>query len=276
MQRSDSFMYQDGKGVATFDFATSGDFKGICAACLKTPDKNEIWPKKKSGDMYAKQLNTVELVTIAHALINASEEYSLMGWGTLGYDLRLLFTEGIMKEEVINLALLHYDVMFQIFADYGQMVALHSLQSVKPYIDKTVPQQTPKLWVQDIRGQNMVIAHMEASTERVFDVAINFILSQAITWIDKNTSSLVSYRNKLSPCMKYILPATMLPKSILNQKWSTTFDWIREYASPNTPSENQEEKGIYQMFPGLDKAISTLSAQATAQAYQQTGIAAPF
>lgn len=248
----------DKKGIASFDFSTSGDFKGICAACIKTPELTEIWPKKKTGNgMYAKELSPVELVSVAHALIEANEEYQLVGWGTLGYDLRHLYKEGVMKDEIISLALSHYDLMFQIFADSGQMVALHSLHGVKPTINKSIPPQTPQLWIKDADSQIVVIESMEAHTERVFMAARTLQLNTPLHWTDYNSSSNeIQYKNMLSPCLEYILPASMLPQKILNQKWVTTFDWIREHLQPKQPGKNKNDLTWTQkMIANLDSSL---------------------
>lgn len=264
-------MTTDKRGIASFDFSTSGNFEGICAACIKTPETVEIWPKKKtSNGMYAKELSPVELVSVAHALIQASEEYQLVGWGTLGYDLRLLFKEGVMKDEIVNLALSHYDLMFQIFADYGQMVALHSLHGVKPTINKSIPPQTPQLWKKDVEGQDLVIQSMEAHTERVYEAAVTLTCRDVLSWTDySNSSNEIQYRNVLAPCLKYILPASMLPQKILNQKWATTFDWIREHLQPKQISKSKNDKTWTQemianldvgLFSGTSVGLNTLPA----------------
>lgn len=229
------------KGIAAFDFCTSGDMRDICAAYVQTPEGEQIWPKKKEGATYALKLSPVDLVQVYHALQQASEEHTLVGWSTLGYDLRLLYNESVIKDEVVNLALSHVDLMFQIYSDYGDMVSLASIKESVPSIDKNLSPKVPQLWRGGLSDQNQVLHHMIASTERVKGIASTLLEGRAISWWSyKDTSANsngISYANSLVPCMNYCIPAMMLPEKVFQEKWRNTFSWITKAAREKLEKE---------------------------------------
>lgn len=230
--------------IAAFDFATSGNFAGICAACIYFPEvPGEVWPKdwprNKDRKMHPEKLHPVELMRVTKTLIDLQEEgYMIVGWGSLGYDFRLLYDEGVMQNEVVDLALSHYDIMFQIFARTNAMASLHSVKNIGPEYDKNIAKNTPKLWRESEDSQAIAMRNMMTMTEKIYNIADRLLNeNRRIEWYDY-TGNIIRFGDYLQPCSNFVLPALQLPAAILMDKWAKTFSWLRE----NVTSREQGRK----------------------------------
>lgn len=219
--------------MVTFDFATSGDFADICAAVIRKPDGVEIWPKKRQPNgLYAAKLSSIELVEIAMTLFGFYQDnVPVFGWGSLGYDLRLLYKDSPAKEETLSLALNHIDLQFILFCATASLINLDSV--VKAYgvtVDRTIPKETPNLWKEGKLGQNKAVDHLVDVVYAIEVIAKKYVDSREITWINPSNEQALTVKSTAPSNWAYLYPSFFLPEKILLKKFFEITSWVRQAA----------------------------------------------
>jgi hypothetical protein len=165
--------------ILTFDVATSGNFEGICLVCTWTAnDGFQYWVSRETDQILdqndevidvqdgkiCNRMSKDDLCAVVHYLYeHYLAGYTIYGWGTTGYDLRLMAKESglpLVKTIAIN----HVDLQNNLLYQAGRLIPLAMVAKwvgspYNPDYSKTVPE----VWV---RGDHRQVAsHTKSGVE---------------------------------------------------------------------------------------------------------------
>lgn len=226
--------------LVSFDFATSGEFKGICAAAITKQNSTSMWPKRRGPDgLYPQTMPMTDLVDLAMTLFTLHEEgHYMVGWGSLGYDCKLLYEESPAKEEIFSVAMNHVDLLFILFAATGSLISLETAAKaasiiLTPKFGKTVPD----LWKKDGQSQTQVLDHLGQATSAIYVLGDTYRKTGNISWFAHGSQEYVTAKMGQVTNWTYIYPSCFMPKPMLNNKFYEMTAWIRAVVKEQASGE---------------------------------------
>lgn len=223
--------------MSAFDLATSGpNFNRICYGVLNR--KLHMMGVKeylsaKADDLPAElALHPALAVKMLFDLLEESENnYPLIGWGTLGFDCKVLFEETAGQEEVYKLAYNHVDLFFQILIHTEQYVSIAEFGAYYgKIIDPNMGKETSSLWTSGDRNkQEMVIGHHRKIAMVLYDAWGEIVRTNRVYWIDKKSGREAHVDLPLHSNGFYLERMRDLPIAALHSSMRKQTAWLREY-----------------------------------------------
>lgn len=215
--------------MVTFDLATSGNFSDVCYGVTYVDSILGHWVSQRNEDPAEMTIHPAKLVQLVLELEEFAEEGMLYGWGSLGFDCRLLYQESEAKQEAINLAYNHCDLFFNLAVNTGFWV---SLPEVAQYhgvsLDPHMGRKVAELWRSGKQGQRLVIQHHVNSARAVAMAAYNVHNTNCLSWIDKKTGRTVTQHLLPLKNRYYLEKLLALPHAALAKTVAEPTQWLRE------------------------------------------------
>lgn len=219
--------------MVAFDLATSGDFKDICYGVIVDNDTIKHYVSRKEGQMSTPLLHPVLLTQMLIDLNNILDKRRVFGWGSLGYDCRLLYDETTGKEEALNLAYNHMDLMWLLAIYTGQYISLAEIGAFYGvYVDPKLSRYVPSLWKANAESQERVVEHHTSCALAISKAAHDYMSRSKICWIDKksgkNCSWFFQHRNLALSHKELLEYVLRVPGKGLSKYAADTTNWLRE------------------------------------------------
>lgn len=216
--------------IGAFDLATSGNFKDICYGVAIGEKPVSFFTKDDNGKATVK----MSPLTIAKTLVTLDgwtrkEDMVLCGWGSLGFDCKLLYEESGKHEEAVELAYSHLDLMWVLMAHTGFFVSLAEVGAYyKVPIDPGMGKLIPTLWKGSSEDRKRVALHQRSQVEAIHKAGNDFMHRGCLHWVDKKTGkeclmTLPNYKSN-RPLLRLLLA---VPSSCLSKPVADSIEWIR-------------------------------------------------
>jgi hypothetical protein len=195
-----------------FDIETAKDVPGTdfnwqahrplgisCAAALPCDTQKPIvWYGRQPDGSTANQMSKAECAQVVDQLAKlVLQEYTLLTWNGLGFDLDVLAEESGKYDQCRLLATNHVDMMFHVFCDRGFPVALDKAAQALRIPGKPAGMSgmlAPQLWAQ--KRHQEVIDYVTQDVRIALQVAEACDKKKSFQWITrKGTSSSMELRN---------------------------------------------------------------------------------
>ncbi|MEN6424425.1 MAG: ribonuclease H-like domain-containing protein [Phycisphaerales bacterium] len=167
---------------------------GICCAAALTDGAEQpiIWHGKTPDGKPAPRLSRSEAGQVVDDLTRmVAEDYTLLTWNGLGFDLDVLAEEADSHQACATLAMNHIDMMFHVFCDRGFPVALEKAAGALGIPGKPPGMSgilAPKLWAQG-RHQD-VIQYVSQDVRITLQIAVKCEERRRFGWVTrKGTTS---------------------------------------------------------------------------------------
>lgn len=224
-----------------FEVATSGDFRGICLVDTWTADEgHRFWYSQEytstqddEGNVLSvvdgavlPQMTAQDLTAVVEYLVDHfMAGYTIYGWGTTGYDLRLLAEES--GQSIVNcLAVHHIDLQFTTLFQTGNLYQLSMLAKwVGVAYNPDLSKRVPELWHSGNAQKTVVKGHVRNSVEVL--VKLLEQRPETIGFVDNNgkVHEFTAVYEPIKPYADRLLaiPAVALKPGFTNVNWLRGF-----------------------------------------------------
>lgn len=203
-----------------------GRLDNIYIACAATLISDEtvpkVWIDKTVYGQYADHLSTATIMSfITYLESYVQSGYILYSWGGVASDFRMLAKElPFLKDRIIQLCLVHYDIPFMACMHTGMMMGLSAAGRAIQLEDKSNDSSTvPQLWR---TNKSIVMQHVSTDTYLTFKIVSQMSFDNTLKWITQKGHTKewfpVHWRNVHEclqmplPDVPFTIPDTMNPK----------------------------------------------------------------
>lgn len=189
---------------------------GITCASLVSDNFTEAFWGGKSDGKYNPQMSLGEVQTLVMIMKQLEAEYKIVTWNGLAFDFDILAEESQMRQECIDMASSHIDIMFQFFCLKGFPVGISAVAEgcgMPGKVEGMHGDIAPLMW------RNMeyerVIEYNIQDSRMALDIANYVDLKKYLIWVTKKGQSKFCRLDQLLPvkdCASIELP---------DQSWMT-------------------------------------------------------
>lgn len=208
-----------------------GRLDNIHIACAATLISDEtvpkVWVDKTNYGEISSYLSMSTLISfISYLESYVQTGYILYSWGGVASDFRILAKElPFLKDRIVQLCLVHYDIPFMACMHTGMMMGLSAASRAIFLEDKSNSSSTvPELWR---KNKSIVMQHVSTDTYLTYQVLMQMSLNGTLKWITQKGHTKewfpVHWRNVHEclqmplPNVPFVIPDNMNPK--LLSRW---------------------------------------------------------
>ena len=201
MQANAAPLPRQGNGYLAFDLEIAkilpGDFSawrsqrplGItCAATLIPGEEPVLWYGIEEEGGYSACMPQVEAARLVNYLQSAAHQgWKILTWNGLSFDFDVLAEESGCLDACRDLAMNHYDMMFQVFCLKGFPLALDTAargMGLRGKVEGMSGDQAPILWRQG--RQRKVLEYVAQDVRTTLEVALAVEHSGSLRWTSKS------------------------------------------------------------------------------------------
>lgn len=159
---------------------------GITCASLVADDLEVVWYAGKSSGTYNPRMSTDEAQRMFWDMFAYSHLYDIVSWNGLAFDFDVMAEESQMKQECVDLALNHYDIMFQFFCENGFPVGINNVAkgcNLPEKLEGMHGDLAPKMWA-DGHYQEVIDYNIQDS-RMALNIANYLEKEKYLYWITK-------------------------------------------------------------------------------------------
>lgn len=189
---------------------------GITCASLVADDLEVNWYAGKSANVYNPRMSVEEIQNMAKTMKSLIPEYQIVTWNGLAFDFDVMAEESLMKRECADLALNHYDIMFQFLCENGFPVGINAVAKGSNLPEKTEGMHgdlAPMMWA-DGKCQDVIDYNIQDS-RMALNIAKYLEENKWLYWITK------AGQRKMRPFRKLLTVAECKDLPLPDNSWMT-------------------------------------------------------